>query len=81
MFCLLSTHYRPRSQVHIKQNTGSVPGGLAGVATTIKAEWAMWANRSATLYTRLDDTDVDRVDDNWPLGTDGLNTNLYKTGV
>lgn len=65
--------------VHVKQYGGNV--NIGGTTMTIKNEWAIWANRSATLYQRLDDTDIDRVDDNWPLGTDGLNTNLYKTGV
>ena len=62
---------------------------------TVKEEFQIWANRSATLYHRLDDVDVERyviehcqlllillcarVDDNWPLGVDGLNTNLYRT--
>jgi len=65
--------------VHIKQLSGNTVVG--GVTMTKKAEWQIWANRSATLYQRLDDADTESVDDNWPLGTDGLNTNLYKTGV
>jgi hypothetical protein len=65
--------------VHIKQNASSVSIGDQTITT--KQEWETWANRSATLYHRLDDTDTERIDDNWPLGVDGLNTNLYKTGV
>jgi len=68
--------------VHMKANTGSVTfTNTAGGATTmtVKNEFKIWANRSATLYHRLDDVDVERIDDNWPLGVDGLNTNLYRT--
>merc|ERR1711998_94761 len=68
--------------VHIKANTGSINFARTDGGTTtmtVKEEFQIWANRSATLYHRLDDVDVERVDDNWPLGVDGLNTNLYRT--
>eukprot|EP00656_Telonema_subtile_P029001 TRINITY_DN3182_c0_g1_i3.p1 TRINITY_DN3182_c0_g1~~TRINITY_DN3182_c0_g1_i3.p1 ORF type:complete len:333 (-),score=72.01 TRINITY_DN3182_c0_g1_i3:255-1253(-) len=48
-------------------------------STDIKTEFKTWADRAVTLFQRLDDTDDTRVDDNWPLGTDGQNTNLYRT--
>jgi len=65
--------------VHIKRILDSVTVGTRTLS--VKDEWSSWANRSAALYQRLDDTDSARVDDSWPLGVTGLNTNLYPTGV
>jgi len=63
----------------MKHNSASLT--IGGETVTVKNEWLTWAHRSATLYQRLDDTDIHRVDDVWPQGVDGLNTNLYPTGV
>ena len=49
--------------VHMKANTGSVTfDNTDGGATTmtVKNEFKIWANRSATLYHRLDDVDIER---------------------
>eukprot|EP00658_Telonema_sp_P-2_P037009 TRINITY_DN26661_c0_g1_i3.p1 TRINITY_DN26661_c0_g1~~TRINITY_DN26661_c0_g1_i3.p1 ORF type:complete len:377 (+),score=90.80 TRINITY_DN26661_c0_g1_i3:100-1230(+) len=66
-----------------KTNTASQsfadPSGGSPTVMTVKDEFRLWANRSVELYrTRLDEDDTERVTDNWPLGTDGLNTNLYR---
>eukprot|EP00658_Telonema_sp_P-2_P078872 TRINITY_DN748_c0_g1_i2.p2 TRINITY_DN748_c0_g1~~TRINITY_DN748_c0_g1_i2.p2 ORF type:complete len:309 (-),score=70.08 TRINITY_DN748_c0_g1_i2:378-1304(-) len=43
------------------------------------SEFRLWANRTQMLFHTLDDNDDERLTDNWPLGSSGLNTNLYQT--
>lgn len=49
--------------VHMKANYDSITFANANggsTTMTVKNEFKIWANRSATLYHRLDDVDVER---------------------